>query len=140
MNPITELQELLARLSPRLEPGEYLFCTLAGMAVPPAHLQPLATIREPEGLSLVLPAECARDNGLACQGPFRLISLRVHSSLEAVGLTAAVAQTLASASISANIIAGYHHDHLLVPADRAEAALQALQNLSRKGSSTTDAG
>jgi len=140
MNPITELQELLAGLSPRLEPGEYLFCTLAGSVVPPAHLQALATIREPEGLSLVIEQDQARRVELPASGPFRLIRLHVHSSLEAVGLTAAVSTALAAAGISANVIAGYHHDHLLVPADRAEAALQALQHLSGKASNTTNTG
>lgn len=130
MNPITELHELLARLSPRLEPGEYLFCTLRGVVEPPAHLQALATIREPEGLSLVIDQHQAQGLGLPASGPFRLITLRVHSSLEAVGLTAAVSTALAGAGISANVIAGYHHDHLLVPAGRAGQALAVLQDLA----------
>jgi len=130
MNPLVELDELLAALAPSLEPGQYVFCTLPATSKPPAGVEPLATIREPEGLSLVLPAEAGSDAGLACDGPFRLISLRVNSSLNAVGLTAAVAATLAAAGISANVVAGYHHDHLFVPADRAEDAVKALRALS----------
>ena len=58
------------------------------------------------------------------------ITLRVHSALDAVGLTAAVSTALAGAGISCNVIAGYHHDHLLVPADRAADALEALSGLA----------
>jgi len=134
MNPLSELDELLAGLAPGLEPEEYVFCTLPCTAAMPAALAPLATMREAEGLSLVLPAETPRDAGLACEGPFRLITLRVHSSLKAVGLTAAVAGALAAAGISANVVAGYHHDHLFVPADRAEDALAVLCNLSETAS------
>lgn len=130
---MTDLQELLQALDPRLEPDEYGFCSLSGQADAPVDVRPFATVREPEGLSLVLTVEDATRAGLAFVGPFRWITLRVHSSLEAVGLTAAVAGALADAGISANVIAGYHHDHLLVPADDAEDALAALQRLSGRG-------
>jgi hypothetical protein len=63
--------------------------------------------------------------------PFRAITLSVHSSLEAVGLIVAVSRALADAGIPANVIAGYHHDHVLVPTDRAAEALRALGALSR---------
>jgi hypothetical protein len=53
----------------------------------------------------------------------------VHSSLEAVGLTAAVAGALTAAGISANVVAAFHHDHVFVPADRAEAAMAQLDLL-----------
>ena len=58
------------------------------------------------------------------------ISLSVHSALTAVGLTAAVATALAARRISANVVAGFHHDHILMPWDRRMAAMAALQTLS----------
>ena len=67
---------------------------------------------------------------------FRCITLRVHSSLHAVGLTAAVSAELARHAVSANVVAGYFHDHVLVPSDRAEEALKHLENLSLAASST----
>ncbi len=130
MTPITDMRELLASLAPRLEEGEYVFCSVAHGAELPESLQPLATMREREGLSLVLARQDAERAGLAFEGPFRLISLGVHSSLDAVGLTAATAQALAFDGISANVIAGYHHDYILVPAARADDALAVLERLA----------
>ena len=59
------------------------------------------------------------------------ITLRIHSSLAAVGLTAAVSGALAAEGISANMIAGFHHDHILLPAADADRALDILKGLSR---------
>jgi len=85
--------------------------------------------REEEGLSAVLPTKAAA--GLRPHGPvLRRITLSVHSALDGVGLTAAVAGVLAGAGIACNVIAALHHDHILVPeadAERALAALLALQ-------------
>ena len=125
------LATLLAGLSPRLAPGEFVFCTLAGAAYgDAAGLAPLAAFAEVEGLTLVAPLERAAAAGHACDQPMRCITLGVHSSLEAVGLTAAVAAALAARDISANVIAAYHHDHVFVPAARAQEALELLQALS----------
>ena len=81
---------------------------------------------------MILRRETARKNGIAVDSVFRLISLHVHSSLNAVGLTAAISTKLAGEGISANVVAAYH-DHIFVPsqqADRALAAIKALQSES----------
>jgi len=132
LTAITDLKQLLAGLLPRLERGEYTFCSVPEDETLPAWLEPLATVREPEGLSLVVSVEAAARAGLDGAGSFRLISLGVLSSLNAVGLTAAVAHALASKGISANVVAGYHHDYIFVPAERADAALAALAGLARE--------
>jgi len=79
---------------------------------------------------LVLSVESALRAGLAFEARFRQITLKVHSSLEAVGLTAAVAAELTKSNISANVIAAHFHDHVFVPSERAEDAMNALLNLS----------
>ena len=81
-------------------------------------------------MSLVITREVAEEADIVFDCTFRLISLRVHSSLEAVGLTAAIAGKLASKGISANVIAAFHHDHILVPTRQAEDALAALKEIS----------
>lgn len=78
------------------------------------ELNPISTFREKEGLTLVLTEDAATQAQLNFEGVFSLITLSVHSSLEAVGLTAAFATKLGSYGISANVIAGYYHDHIFV--------------------------
>ena len=79
---------------------------------------------------MVVARQDADRAGLAYDSVFRCITLNVHSSLEAVGLTAAVSGKLAETGISANVIAAYYHDHIFVPAEKADAALSALNELS----------
>ena len=93
-------------------------------------LEPIATFVEAEGLTLVLKKDLAQAASLKFEGTFRQITLTVHSSLEAVGLTAAVSAKLAAYGISANVLAAYYHDHIFVPSAKAEQALLALQELS----------
>ncbi|GAC1581049.1 MAG: ACT domain-containing protein [Candidatus Elarobacter sp.] len=121
-----DLHTLLASIAPRVRRSEYVFCALPKGACVPQGVEPFATVREDEGLTLVVERRAATRAGLAGSGPFRAITLTVHSSLDAVGFTAAVARTLADAAIPANVIAGYHHDHLLVPSARAAEALELL--------------
>lgn len=83
-------------------------------------------------MTLVISAEVATQANLKFEGTFKQITLTVHSSLEAVGLTAAVATKLASCGISANVIAAYYHDHIFVQTEKAEQALSALKEFSAK--------
>ncbi|HDY7421021.1 TPA: ACT domain-containing protein [Vibrio vulnificus] len=130
MTGITDLQRLLQSMSPQLVEGDYVFCTVDGPLKDYLHLDPIATFREQEGLTLVLEAQQAEQAGLNTDSRFCLITLTVHSSLEAVGLTAAFASKLASYGISANVIAGYYHDHIFVPQGKAHEAMSALTELT----------
>lgn len=122
-----DLGVLLRDMRPELRPGEYVFVTAEHDADPrPA----LASVREDEGLSMVLTRAAADGQGLAYDYVAAWITLRVCSALQAVGLTACVSHRLAQAGISCNVVAGYHHDHLLVPAERALEALSALRALA----------
>ena len=131
MNGERDLGTLLRTLRPILRDGAFVFCSFAGARYGDhAALDPIAAVSESEGLTLVIPASNAASAGLADQPTFRCITLQVHSSLEAVGLTAAVSTALARKAISANLVAGAFHDHVFVPADRAEDALDVLQALA----------
>ncbi|AVA20548.1 MULTISPECIES: ACT domain-containing protein [unclassified Rhizobium] len=131
MPGITELKLLIASMKPNLIEGEFVFC-----CVPPSmltdyiHLKPIGMFHEKEGMTLILPIEAARQAGLPAEPAMRMISLDVHSSLEAVGLTAAFAMALGSEGISANVVAAYYHDHIFVPIADAERAMAALKALS----------
>ena len=84
-----------------------------------------------EGVTLVLDTQTALPRNIKnIQGLFRCITLNVHSSLESVGLSAKVSTKLAEHGISANILAGYYHDHIFVPFGRANDAMAAIKELS----------
>lgn len=130
MAAVADLSTLLASMKPALRPETFVFCTL-----PQADwsfvgdLAPVVTVKEAEGLTLVVNAATASAYGLSASRPMRMITLTVHSDLEAVGLTATFAGVLTKAGVSANAVAGYHHDHIFVPARQAEDAMAALIHL-----------
>ena len=124
-----DMEILLRSADPEVRPGIFVFVVAHDEALLD-QLDPEATIRESEGLTAVVRRERADALGVPYDYLAAWITLRVHSALDAVGLTAAVSSALARAGISCNVIAGYHHDHLLVPADRAADALEVLSGLS----------
>jgi len=128
-----DLARLLSGLRPSLNPGRFVFTTVPG-PVPPG-VSPVVTVAEAEGVTLVLPQHEADAAGLGYDYVAGWITLRVTSALDAVGLTAAVASELARAGLSCNMVAGYHHDHLFVPCDRAAEAASRLEALARRASS-----
>ncbi len=123
---VTDLTTLLRTMRPERRPGEYVFVVATSVA----DVHPLAMVEEDEGRSLVLARSEADRLGLAYEYVGAWITLRVRSALAAVGLTAAVSAALTRAGISCNVIAGYHHDHLVVPVGRADDALRELSVLS----------
>lgn len=129
MSGETNLARLLQSMTPQLNPGQYVFCCIPA-EYDCSGLQPIASLRESEGLSLVLPREVADAYNLSYDYVAAWITLEVHSSLAAVGLTASFSTALAQAGISCNVVAGFHHDHLFVPCERAEKALSTLCALS----------
>jgi uncharacterized protein len=113
-----DLDRLLRALEPRLHVDRYSFSETSHSSL---DADAFAMVREEEGLCVIR---------ATADGERARISLAVHSSLDAVGLTAAVSQALAAGGISANIIAGLRHDHIFVPWNRREEALDLLRGLS----------
>ena len=125
----TALAHLLRSMSPQLNAGDYVFCTLPDHYIP-AGCEVIGSFREQEGLTLILERQQAERAGLAFDYVAAWITLNVHSALEAVGLTAAFANALGQAGISCNVIAGYYHDHLFVGRADAERAMDVLRQLA----------
>lgn len=130
----SDLATLLRSLAPVRDEHDHVFVTHAAGALGP-HLDVVATVSEAEGTTSILRAsqlESALAAGARCDDPTPMarLTLQVHSALSAVGLTAAVATALAARGISCNVVAGYHHDHLFVPAAAADRALEALAELT----------
>lgn len=120
------LSKLLNSMKPELMLSEYVFCSVQGEYCDFQALSPLASFHETEGLTLVVTKEAAIANKLPFESVFKGITLTIHSSLDAVGLTAAISKKLSEKGISANVIAAYYHDHIFVPAEKAELAIKAL--------------
>ncbi|MCC2615274.1 ACT domain-containing protein [Aestuariibacter halophilus] len=133
MSGITDLTRLLKELSPQLDPQRYVYACMPDTPENWLQLcqsQPLAVMREQEGLTAVLSLQQASALNVDGSNPLRRITLTVHSSLEAVGLTAAVARALAAQGISANMLAAFYHDHVMVADKDAQAAMRCLAELS----------
>ncbi|WP_394175320.1 ACT domain-containing protein [Thalassotalea litorea] len=130
MSAITDLNQLITSIKPELNEKEFIFTTVVGEVGDYLALNPLASFVETEGLTLILDKHQADSASIEYQGVFKQITLTVHSSLEAVGLTAAISAALAKEGISANVVAAYFHDHIFVPEDKATKAIRALAALS----------
>lgn len=130
----SDLEKLLASMSPVLVDGEFVFCSLENTRYGEhCNLEPIAAVVEREGLTLVIPKSKADEHKLKYESVFRRITITVHSSLDAVGLTAMLSSKLAEHGISANVIAGYFHDHIFVQGEYAEKAISALYELACDG-------
>ncbi len=120
----SDLDTLLNDLRPTRRPGEFVYVTTS------RPVEAEARIVEREAGTLILERAVADREGLSYEGSYAWLTLEVHSSLEAVGLTAAVSRALADAGVPCNMLAGFYHDHALVPAGRADEALAVLRGLS----------
>jgi uncharacterized protein len=126
----TNLTLLLHSMAPRLHDQPYAI-VVANEALPFPVGNAFAMIREHEGTTIVAPSAALAQAGYDVVSEWACITLQVHSSLEAVGLTAAFATALGKVGVSANVIAGFHHDHIFVQWDKRQPAIAALAALSR---------
>ncbi len=122
------LSDLLCAMEPVKNAGVYVFASVP-LSVDVSSLEPIATIREPEGLTVVVEEDHACRANLQVLFRAVWITLTVHSDLHAVGLTAAFSTALSQAGISCNVLAGAFHDHIFVPVESGETALATLHAL-----------
>jgi uncharacterized protein len=123
------LAALLQNMTPEMHEGVFVFGSISEHQEIPAALRPVHIFREREGTALIVRREQAESAKLPYQFASRMITLAVHSSLEAIGFLAAITARLADAGISVNAVSAFYHDHLFVPEHRACEALQLLQNM-----------
>ena len=127
---ITNLQQLIRNMEPVLNQGEYVFASVLDITKIPRAVT-ICEMREKEGMTVVLAKKEAEKLGLPFEFVAAWITLNIHSALEAVGLTAAFATALGKNNISANVIAGYYHDHIFVDTKDAEKAMQVLRGMTK---------
>lgn len=126
MAGLTNLHDILGALRPSVRQGSFVYVTLP---TPPENVEAHARIVEDEGITFVVDQATADDHGWEYEGVFGWITLQVHTSLSAVGITAAVSTALARVGISCNVLAGFYHDHLLVPVESVDEAIEVLGGL-----------
>lgn len=131
----TSLTTLLATLNPILHPDTFVFLTFPPASTIPASLTQQMMFREAEGVTVITTLDSAAGHsGLKHEFPCRMITLDVHSSLEAVGFLAAVTARLKGRGIGVNPVSGYYHDHLFIPVGREGEAMEELRALARESS------
>ncbi len=130
-NGITNLAELIATMEPVLNEGEYVFVSVLNNSTIPREMC-ICEMREKEGTTVVLAKKNAEALGLSFEFVAAWITLNVHSSLEAVGLTAAFSSALGKNNISCNVIAGYYHDHIFVNKKEEDKALKVLWDMTKQ--------
>ena len=127
----TNLDKLLGSMSAELVDGLYVFATLPENQIP-SGVRPRMMFQEDEGITLILLREEAKAHGLAYEFPCRMITLNIHSSLEAVGFLARIASALAEHDMGVNPVSAFVHDHLFVPDGRELDAVSVLEGLTNK--------
>ncbi len=131
--PVKGTRKMIASMTPVLQPGVFVFCSmLHNQDSAGAASLARGSFAEDEGLSLILAKDDADRLGLTYESEMKQITLMVFSSLTGVGLTGAVATELAREKIPANVVAATQHDHIFVPAKKAEAAMELLRNLQAR--------
>jgi uncharacterized protein len=134
MSGETNLEKLLQSMKPELNEGEFVFCTVDSFQNA-AALNPICIFQEREGITVIISKHQADDESVPYSVVCVWITLTVHSSLEAVGLTAAVSKALTDVNISCNVVAAYYHDHIFVPVKDATRAMDALTKLTQQDNS-----
>ncbi len=127
----TNLHVLLSTMTASLVEGVYVFLTLNDQQLPET-IKPRMMFQEAEGITYILLKEEAEDAGLDYEFPSRMITLNIHSSLEAVGFMARIATELAKGGMGVNPVSGFFHDHLFVPDGRHTEALEILERLTEQ--------
>ena len=120
-----DLDQLMKGMKPVLHPDTFVFTTFIEDEIR-ADLDPIMLFKESEGTTLIITLDAAERAGIPFEFPCRMITLNIHSALDAVGFIAKIASRLAELNMGVNPVAGFYHDHLFVPANRAEDAMMEL--------------
>jgi len=130
MSGEVNLEILLNNMRPVLNTGDYVFCNVSSFDKIDLK-QIIGSFKEEEGITLIISKAYADRLGLNYSSIMSWITLQIHSSLEAVGLTAVYSSILSKNNISCNVIAGYYHDHIFVLKEDAKKAMEVLNDFNK---------
>lgn len=123
--PLRDLEDVLGALRVGRREGVFAVCSVG--EIPDADVE--AVVFEDEGITVVLPLDQAQALSLSWGLEAAWLTIEVRTALDGVGLTAALARALADVDVPCNVLAGYHHDHVLVPVEDADVAIEAIEAL-----------
>ncbi len=132
LEAISDLNVLIKNMKPKIALAEYVFCVVSEAKFRLMNIKPICTFREREGVTAIIDKASADSNGIHYTGTWKLISISIYSDLHSIGFLAAITAKLAEAGISVNIVSAYHHDHLFVPLEKAQACMQLLKKMSEE--------
>ena len=122
------LDTLLKTMQPLLTDGKWVFRTSANGFDAATLETAILMFREPEGVTIISPATPS-DEALPT---WTMITLSIHSDLEAVGFLAAITTALAAMDIPVKAVSAYYHDHIFVPYERRGDAMECLRCMMRE--------
>ena len=126
----TDLKKILESIDPYLVDESFIFMTTdQSLSSISNTLNPIASFKENEGLSIVITQATADKNAITYDSVFSCISLGVHSSLESYGLISTISRELTQNNISTNVFSGYYHDHIFVQSEKADKALKIISKI-----------
>lgn len=124
-----DLEKLLKSMKPQHNLGGYVFCKVE--KIENMSMDDIVMLfKENEAITLILKKEIADTLKLDYSVVMSWITLTVHSSLEAVGLTAAFSKALSENGISCNVVAAFYHDHIFVAKKDTDKAMEVLNLFS----------
>jgi len=132
MTGIKDLNKLIKSMKPALAKDNFVFCTLSEKQLLKLKIKPKLIFREKEGVTVIVDKKIADKNSLKYSSVWAMITLTIHSDLNAVGFLAAITNKLAKYGITVNVVSAYYHDHLFVPFKKAKKAMLLLKELSSK--------
>lgn len=129
MSGIKNLNTLLHSMKPKHIKGSFVFCVVSNDLL--LKLKPVMFFNEEEGITVIIEQKVADKHDLKYEAVWAMITLTVHSDLNAVGFLATITKKLAENDISVNAVSAYYHDHLFVPMEMKDEALKILLTLSK---------
>lgn len=123
------LEILLKTMKPKMNLGEFVFCEVENLEKIKLN-EIVMSFKEEESITIITQKEIADKLNLKYSFVASWITLTIHSSLEAIGLTAAFSKALSEKGISCNVVAAFYHDHIFVDKKDTEKAMEILNKFS----------